>query len=262
MSAFAVLHEDRHIALINKAAGITTHGAPNKTDTDSLAAHLRARYGTLPSDDGSYRGGLVHRLDKHTSGLLVIARSQRAYTYLRDNFRTKVHRWYVGLVYGVPSAMSGSICAPIGKDPHSYRKRRIDNDTGKPAVTHYHVLQVLGRDALVASLVRFRLDTGRTHQIRVHMAHLGYPIWGDRLYAPMRIHRQAVARAHKRFTLAEGALELNRQALHATELALHHPDHQGYIHGYAPLPTDIRGLLYTLRNISNISNVSDAGGSS
>ena len=251
MRAFAVVHEDRHIAVINKPAGIATHGAihdtPNKTDNDTLAAQLQQRYGTLPSDDGAYRGGIVHRLDKQTSGLLVIARSTQAYAYLRKDFRTRVQRWYVGLVYGVPPSMSGHIDAPIGKDPHNYRKRRIDTDTGKAAVTHYRVLQVLGREAFVASLVRFRLETGRTHQIRVHMAHLGYPVWGDVLYTPKRTHREAIQRATKRFAVSEAQLAFSRQALHATELALHHPSHRGYMRCYAPLPEDMRALLGVLR---------------
>ncbi|HTU69788.1 MAG TPA: RluA family pseudouridine synthase [Candidatus Baltobacteraceae bacterium] len=194
-----IVYEDDDIVVIDKPAGMVTHpahGATSGTVVNALLAHI----GTLPGDP--LRPGLVHRLDRDTSGLMVVAKTAAALSTLGIAMQARrIKREYLGLVHGVPEHARGTIEGPIGRDPHNRLKYAIVAG-GKPAITHYEVREIFPK---AAELV-FRLETGRTHQIRVHLAAMGHAIVNDPLYG----------REEARFGLAG-------QALHAWKLALDHP---------------------------------------
>ena len=220
-----IVHEDSELIVINKAAGLVVHpAAGNRTGTlvNALIAHCGE---TLSGIGGEKRPGIVHRLDKDTSGLLVVAKTDRAHRALAAQFadhgrRGGLERGYLALVWGVPDPREGTIEKPIGRDPKSRVKMAV-RAGGRRAVTHYKTRAVY-RDAKgkpVASLVECRLETGRTHQIRVHLAKIGNPLLGDSVYgAGFR------TRASLLSTKAARALaSLKRQALHAYLLGFKHP---------------------------------------
>jgi 23S rRNA pseudouridine1911/1915/1917 synthase len=220
-----IVHEDSELIVINKAAGLVVHpAAGNRTGTlvNALIAHCGE---TLSGIGGEKRPGIVHRLDKDTSGLLVVAKTDRAHRALAAQFadhdrRGGLERGYLALVWGVPDPREGTIEKPIGRDPKSRVKMAV-RAGGRRAVTHYKTRAVY-RDAKgkpVASLVECRLETGRTHQIRVHLAKIGHPLLGDSVYgAGFR------TRASLLSTKAARALaSLKRQALHAYLLGFKHP---------------------------------------
>ena len=249
---FSIIYDDDAVAVVNKAAGLVMHADPHHPhkDTDNLATQLHAYYGgSLPQGEGHHRPGILHRLDKDTSGLLLVARNPASYARLKQTFHRHVSRSYVGFVYGVPTALSGTIDAPIGKQKQHFRCCAVDNATGRPAQTHYRVLNVLGGNTLAASMLSWTLKTGRTHQIRVHMAHIGYPVWEDHLYSGPRRgtesqrHRDAVARL-----TAQGmtAPAIGRQALHADRLAFRHPQTGAYMIFTQPMPADMMMFLRAL----------------
>jgi len=194
-----IVYEDDDIIVVDKPAGMVTHpahGATSGTLVNALLAHI----GTLPGD--ALRPGLVHRLDRDTSGLMVVAKTQQALSTLGIAMKTRqIKREYLGLVHGVPEHARGTIDGPIGRDPHNRLKYAIVED-GKPAVTHYEVRDVFPKH----SELIFRLETGRTHQIRVHMAAMGHAIVNDPVYG----------REEARFGLPG-------QALHAWRLSFAHP---------------------------------------
>jgi 23S rRNA pseudouridine1911/1915/1917 synthase len=196
----AVIYEDEDILVVDKPAGMVTHpavGAPHGTLVNAVLAHVE---GPLPGD--ALRGGLVHRLDRDTSGLIVVAKSDESLRELRAAMKTRrIEREYLGLVCGVPQHRQGAIEGPIGRDPR-FRLRFAIVTEGKPAITHYAVREPFAGHAELV----FRLETGRTHQIRVHLAAAGYPILNDPLYGKK-----------------EARLELPGQALHAWRLAFRHP---------------------------------------
>ena len=219
-----IVHEDDTLIVINKPAGLVVHpGSGNWEGTllNALLAHA-PELATVP------RAGIVHRLDKDTSGLLVIARTLTAQTDLVRQLQARsVSREYRAVVHG-RVARDGRIEGAIGRDPRS-RTRMAITTTGKPAVTHYTVLERFAH----ASVLACRLETGRTHQIRVHLQKLGHPIWGDPVYGKRN------APAVPRFT---------RQALHAEKLALTHPLTGKIAHWQAPLPEDMQQLIAELRS--------------
>jgi 23S rRNA pseudouridine1911/1915/1917 synthase len=194
-----IVFEDDDIVVVDKPAGMVTHpahGATSGTLVNALLAHI----GTLPGDP--LRPGLVHRLDRDTSGLMVVAKTAEALSALGIAMKAReIKREYLGLVHGVPEHAKGTIDGPIGRDPHNRLKYAIVGD-GKPAVTHYELREVFPK----AAELLFRLGTGRTHQIRVHLAAMGHPIVNDPVYG----HEEA------RFGLPG-------QALHAWRLAFRHP---------------------------------------
>lgn len=194
-----IVYEDDDLLVVDKVAGMVTHpahGSTSGTLVNALLAHVRS----LPGD--ALRPGLVHRLDRDTSGLLAVAKTQAALSTLGIAMKDRrIRREYVGLVRGIPQHVQGTIEGAIGRDPHNRLKFAILSD-GKPAVTHYQVREPLQN----AAELLFRLETGRTHQIRVHLAALGHPLIGDPIYG----------RTDPRF-------ELPGQALHAWRLALRHP---------------------------------------
>jgi 23S rRNA pseudouridine1911/1915/1917 synthase len=205
---------------------------------NALIAHCGA---SLSGIGGVRRPGIVHRLDKDTTGLMVVAKNDLAHQSLTAQFadhgRTgPMQRGYLAFVWGVPSRPRGTIEAPIDRHPHAREKMAV-RQRGREAVTHYEVRKVFtGRDGKpVVSLLACRLETGRTHQIRVHLAHIGHPLLGDAVYGP-----HFKTKANQLGTKAQDALAaLGRQALHAYLLVLEHPRTGELLHWEAPLPEDL-----------------------
>lgn len=224
-----LVHEDNHVFVVDKPAGLVVHpgaGNPDRTLQNALLA-LDPKLATLP------RAGIVHRLDKDTSGLLIVARTLPAHTALVRMIGDRdVHREYEAICRGVMTA-GGTVDAPIDRHPTD-RVRMAVRDGGREAVTHYRVI----RRFRAHTHVRVQLETGRTHQIRVHLAHAGFPIVGDKVYGG-------------RLTLPKGASEtlraalrdFPRQALHAARLQFDHPLTGRPVECVSPLPADMRGLL-------------------
>jgi 23S rRNA pseudouridine1911/1915/1917 synthase len=217
-----IVHEDRDLVVIDKPAGLVVHpgaGQPDRTLLNALLAHA-------PQLAGVPRAGIVHRLDKDTSGLLVVAKNVSAQADLaRQLAERSVRRLYVAVVQGDPPA-SGRIDAPVGRDMR-VRTRMAVTHKGKPARTAYRVLERYGR----AALVECRLETGRTHQIRVHFQHIRHPLVGDTVYQRGTRH----------------GISFPRQALHAAELSLVHPGTKKSMVWKAPLPRDMKRLIESLR---------------
>jgi 23S rRNA pseudouridine1911/1915/1917 synthase len=227
-----IVHEDADLVVINKPAGLVVHPAAGHGSGTLLNALLHA----LPELANLPRCGIVHRLDKDTSGLLMIARSLTAHKSLVDQLQARTaRRQYLALVQGAVIA-GGTVDLPIGRHPVD-RKRFAVNDAGKPAVTHYRVEERFAHH----TLLRVSLETGRTHQIRVHMTHLHHALVGDPVYGRLRLP----AAASPGLT---GVLQsFRRQALHAEGLGLHHPRSGDYLEWHARLPDDFQGLLDALR---------------
>jgi 23S rRNA pseudouridine1911/1915/1917 synthase len=217
-----IVHEDAALIVVDKPAGLVVHpgaGQPDRTLMNALLAHS-PQLAAVP------RAGIVHRLDKDTSGLLVVAKTVEAQAHLAEQLASRsVRRVYLALVQGDPPA-SGRIDAPVGRDARA-RTRMAVTHRGKPARTAYRVLERFGR----AALVECRLETGRTHQIRVHFQHIRHPLVGDAVYR--RGTRHGIA--------------FPRQALHASELSLKHPKTGEILSWKAPLPRDMKKLLEELR---------------
>ncbi len=223
-----ILFEDPHIIVINKPANLTVHPAPGNKD-GTLVNGLLHHCKDLPGINGKLRPGIVHRLDKDTTGCLVVAKSQEALVNLQIQIQKRIaSRRYIALVHGVPKGDSGVIIGAIGRHPTDRKKYTVVNDeSGRYACTHWKLKERLGD----YSLIGFKLDTGRTHQIRVHSAHVGHPILGDQTYS----------RCKKTPT------KLTGQALHAIKLSLNHPISNKLMHFEAPLPNSFLKLLSILR---------------
>ncbi|HZM35383.1 MAG TPA: RluA family pseudouridine synthase [Burkholderiales bacterium] len=217
-----IVHEDAELIVVDKPAGLVVHpgaGVPDRTLMNALLAHA-PQLAAVP------RAGIVHRLDKETSGLIVVAKTVEAQAHLaRQLAERTVRRVYLALVQGDPPA-SGRIDAPVGRDARA-RTRMAVTHRGKPARTAYRVLERFGR----AALVECRLETGRTHQIRVHFQHIRHPLVGDTVYRRGTRH----------------GIGFPRQALHAAELGLQHPRTGEVLAWKAPLPRDMKRLLEELR---------------
>jgi 23S rRNA pseudouridine1911/1915/1917 synthase len=226
-----VLFEDEHLIVLNKPAGLTVHPAPGNKD-GTLVNGLLHHCPDLPGIGGELRPGIVHRLDKDTTGCIVVAKSQEALVKLQVQIQKRIaSREYLAVVHGQPAADSGTIVGAIGRHPADRKKYAVVNDgSGRHACTHWRVIERLGDFALL----RFKLDTGRTHQIRVHCAHMNHPIVGDPTYS--RARRLPV--------------ELPGQALHAVQLGLNHPISGERLVCEAPLPTPFEKLLAVLRRRS------------
>ena len=238
-----ILFEDAHLIVIAKPAGLTVHpapGNPDKTLVNALIAHCGA---SLSGIGGVARPGIVHRLDKDTSGVMVVAKTDVAHASLTAQFQSRsIERAYQGLVWGVPRPVAGRIEGAIGRSPRDRKKMAVLGRGGKTAATRYRVLRAFGR---AASLVECRLETGRTHQIRVHMVHIGHPLVGDPTYGRAR-HRSApdIPAAFRR--IADG---FRRQALHAAVLGFDHPADGRRLRFEAPMPSDFANLLKSLEEI-------------
>lgn len=251
----AVVFEDAQLIVIDKPAGLVVHpaaGHQSGTLVNALIAHCGD---SLSGIGGVRRPGIVHRLDKDTSGLLVVAKTDAAHAGLSEQFAAHgtdglLERAYVAVVWGVPPRMKGTIDAPLSRSAHNRVKIAVvPEGAGRHAVTHYEVLETFAdreasdKNSPVASLVRLRLETGRTHQIRVHMAHIGHPLLGDPTYGRGFLTRGA--------RLPEAAREilsgLNRQALHAAELGFEHPVTRKPLRFQSVLPADLERLITSLR---------------
>src|SRR5581483_50078 len=219
----AVVHEDKDLIVIDKPAGLVVHpaaGNPDGTLVNALIAHCGA---SLKGIGGVERAGIVHRLDKDTSGLLVAAKNERAMKSLAKQFANHaIERAYHAIVWGAPRAGLGLIEGDIGRNPFDRKRMGILRSGGKPALTRYRVLETFGPKARpFASLVECRLETGRTHQIRVHLTHLGHPLIGDPSYGKARVAPRAKTEAENiAYAAANG---FPRQALHAWLLGFQHP---------------------------------------
>jgi 23S rRNA pseudouridine1911/1915/1917 synthase len=235
-----IVFEDAHLLVLNKPAGLVVHpgaGTPRGTLVNALLRHVR----DLSGVGGVLRPGIVHRLDRGTSGLLVVAKDDETHRSLARQFAGRsVEKEYEALVLGIPTAKSGTITTPIGRDPVHRRKMSIRAPRGREARSDYRVVAAFDG----AAHLRVRIHTGRTHQIRVHLASIGHPVAGDATYGGTRTpsSRRAAAR--------EALLSLRRPALHAARLAFVHPLTGERLSFTAPLPPDMMAVLACLRTTS------------
>ena len=242
--ALNIIYEDEDLIVIDKPAGLVVHpGAGHETGTlvNALIAHCGD---SLSGVGGVKRPGIVHRLDKDTSGLLVVAKNDAAHQSLSAQFadhgRTgAMRRGYLAFVWGVPNRQRGTVDAPIDRHPHAREKMAV-REGGRHAVTHWEVVESFkGPDGKpVAALIACELETGRTHQIRVHLAHIGHPLMGDMVYGPHFKTKATHLGPRARAALAA----LDRQALHAYLLALEHPKTGAILQWNSDLPPDLRFL--------------------
>lgn len=236
----SILYEDDDLLVLNKPAGLVVHPAAGHrahTLVNALLAHCG---GSLSGIGGVVRPGIVHRLDKETSGLLVVAKNDFAHQALTKQFADRsLSRVYRALVWGVPSPLEGEVAGAIGRHPRARQKMAVVPRGGKEALTHYKVQEVFGN---IASLVECRLATGRTHQIRVHMEHIKHPVVGDPVYGS---RRRATSGAEKGLIALLEAFP--RQALHAGEIKFVHPRTNKHMKYNANLPSDMAALLKRLR---------------
>jgi 23S rRNA pseudouridine1911/1915/1917 synthase len=217
-----VAYADEHLLVVDKPAGVVVHPAPGHAG--GTLAHALAAAGAEGGEED--RPGIVHRLDRDTSGLMVAARSHETYEKLQRLVRRRaLTREYLGLVVGKPRSRRGTIDAPIGRDRHDRLRHSLDTDTPRAAVTHFELEELLPRHALL----RVRLETGRTHQIRVHLAAIDLPVAGDPVYG------------------VAGDLGLERQFLHAARLAFEHPVTGVAVDVSSPLPPDLAAALEAAR---------------
>lgn len=247
-----IVYEDDSLLVVNKEAGMVVHpghGNFEGTLLNALAYHFGARETLTVADD---RLGLVHRIDKDTSGLLVIAKTPFAKTFLSKQFFDKTtSRLYNALVWGVPDK-EGTIVGNIGRDPKDRLSMAVfpaDSGIGKPAVTHYRVLEDFG----YVSLVECRLETGRTHQIRAHFKHIGHPLFSDERYGGTKILRGTTFAKYKQFV--ENCFKIcPRQALHAMTLGFEHPVTHEYMNFSSSLPTDMTELINKWREYTIVKS--------
>lgn len=235
-----VVYEDTDLIVVNKPAGMTVHPAPgvyHGTLVNALLYHCRDN---LSGVGGVKRPGIVHRIDKDTSGLLVVAKNDLAHSHLSEQFAVhSIERTYLAFVYGVPSSLQGTVDANIGRSPYDRKKMAILPNGGKNAVTHYKVLDVCGR---TASLVKCNLETGRTHQIRVHMASLGCNLIGDQVYVKAKKSMVSGVSAEVKNLINS----FPRQALHAKSLGFVHPRTGENLQFSSELPLDLQNLAKSL----------------
>ncbi len=242
-----IIHQDNDIAVINKPAGMMVHAGSGLTDEargeGTLVNALLGQFKKLSTIGGELRPGIVHRLDKETSGLIVIAKNDKAHERLAEMFsQREMKKTYIALVHGWLTRDNGTIDAPLGRDPR--RRTRMTTqptENARTAVTHYSVLRRLQTRFGKFTLINVKIETGRTHQIRVHMASINHPVVGDTLYgAAGRIVEQQTG---PRRVKHPSALTLGRNFLHAAELEFAHPKSGKRIHLRAPLPAELESFL-------------------
>ena len=235
--ALDVVYEDEHLIVIDKPAGLVVHpahGNPDRTLVNALIAHCGE---SLSGVGGEARPGIVHRLDKDTSGLLVAAKNDAAHRGLAAQFADhSLDRAYKTVVWGVPRPAKGEIAGNIGRHPRNRKKMAVVQRGGKQATTRYQRIGIIGA---AASLLACQLTTGRTHQIRVHLASIGHPVVGDPVYGGRQFrHRTGMTEG-----FSAAVAQLNRQALHAYLLGFSHPISRSPLRFESDLPSDIKRLL-------------------
>jgi 23S rRNA pseudouridine1911/1915/1917 synthase len=239
-----IVYEDDDLAIINKPAGMMVHAGAGATEDQrnrgTLVNALLHHFSTLSAVGGDMRPGIVHRLDKETSGLIVVAKNDDAHRKLAEQFsRREVKKTYLALVHGWPKKDRGTISAAIRRDPVRRIRMTTRGTGGREAISHYTVVRRLDSAFGKFTLVEVKIDTGRTHQIRVHMASLGHPVVGDALYGAPREMRARRGRA----TDEGAALSLTRNFLHAAQLELTHPRTGAKIALKSPLPEKLEAFL-------------------
>ncbi|WP_334071881.1 MULTISPECIES: RluA family pseudouridine synthase [Paenibacillus] len=221
-----VYYEDSDVIVVNKKRGMVVHPAPGHA-TGTLVNALMYHCRDLSGINGELRPGIVHRIDKDTSGLLMAAKNDKAHASLAAQLKEhSVTRKYYALVHGNVAHDQGTVDAPIGRDPHDRKMYTVIERNSKPAVTHFQVTERFGD----YTLLELKLETGRTHQIRVHMKFIGHPLVGDPLYGRSK------------------GIKMAGQALHAAVLGFVHPTTGEYLEFQAPIPQDMEDLLHSLRN--------------
>ncbi len=256
----AIVHEDDEIIVIDKPAGLVVHPAAGNRDRTLVNALLFHCGNSLAGIGGVQRPGIVHRLDKDTSGLMVVAKTEPAHESLRTQFDThSIERIYRAVIWGAPRPLVGTIDAAIMRhDSHRQKMtvaRRADHPKARRAVTHYRVIARYGPSAEpVASLVDCRLETGRTHQIRVHFSHIGHPLIGDPLYGAgrrrLKTPSEKKAMNASAFAAAQATISgFPRQALHAYHLGFRHPASGESVRFSVDLPRDIKELINCLESL-------------
>jgi 23S rRNA pseudouridine1911/1915/1917 synthase len=219
-----IIYEDKDLLVVNKAAGLVVHPAPGHHD-DTLVNALVARYPDIRGENSEQRPGIIHRLDKDTSGLIIVARNAASRSALADQMkRHEIVKRYLALVEGLVALDQGTIDAPIGRNPRHRQQMTITAVKGRAARTHFRVLERFNRH----TLLQLELETGRTHQIRVHLKAIGHPIVGDPTYGSGSIKRASLPK---------------RQFLHAYQLEFTHPTTGRVLRFKAPLPEDLQTLL-------------------
>ena len=245
-----IVYEDDDLAVINKPAGMMVHAGAGATDDarnrGTLVNALLHHFSTLSGLGGETRPGMVHRLDKETSGLILVAKNDESHRKLAAQFsRREVKKTYIGLVHGWTKKDSGTISASISRDRIRRTRMTTRDSGGREAITHYKVLRRLDSPFGKFSLLEVKIDTGRTHQIRVHMASLGHPVVGDTLYGAPRELR---ARRAPGRPAVPGAISLPRNFLHAAELELVHPLKGSRIALKSPLPAELQNFLHSVES--------------
>jgi 23S rRNA pseudouridine1911/1915/1917 synthase len=258
-----ILFEDEHLIVLNKTAGMTVHPAPGSRSATLVNALLFHCAGSLSGIGGVMRPGIVHRLDKDTSGVMVAAKSDRAHQGLSKQFaKHSIDRIYTCFVRGMPKPRSGRIESRLARSPNDRKKQSVVRGTmgdidasevGRHAVTHYRYIKGFGRAKHTSigtpkiSQLDCQLETGRTHQIRVHLAHVACPLLGDPLYGKQRAYASSNHPAEEAVRLAVAAFK--RQALHARHLGFIHPVTKEHMSFDAPLPPDMQYLLDVLTDL-------------
>jgi 23S rRNA pseudouridine1911/1915/1917 synthase len=229
-----ILFEDDDLAVIDKPAGIVCHSGAG-IQSGTLVNALLFRMKTLPAGD-PLRPGIVHRLDKLTSGLLVVAKNDQSLRALASQFKNReVKKEYLALVYGKPMPSKGTIDMPLGRDPVDRKKISVRAHRARSAVTHYEIF----REYKMFSLLRARIETGRTHQIRVHLSQIGHPVVGDTLYGGNRAKNLPIE-------MQRAVEDLNRHFLHACSLSFKHPQSGSILSFSSPLPQELESFLALL----------------
>jgi len=264
-----IIYEDDDLAVINKPAGMMVHAGAGATDDDrnrgTLVNALLHHFTQLSEVGGEARPGIVHRLDKETSGLILVARNDVAHRNLAKQFSGRaVKKRYVALVHGWPERPRGAITAAISRDSIRRTRMTTRGTAGRTAVTHYEVRERIDSPYGRFALIDVRIETGRTHQIRVHMASIGHPVVGDTLYGAAGVLRSSAAprTASRKRAAAEreaaapdaqpGALRLERNFLHAAAVELSHPRTGGPLSFTAPLPAELTQFLEKLRGLQQL----------
>jgi 23S rRNA pseudouridine1911/1915/1917 synthase len=266
----AVIFEDGELAVVDKPAGMVVHAssgsAEDARNRGTLVNALLFRFRKLSDVGGELRPGIVHRLDKDTSGLMVVAKNDVAHRKLVEQFSSRrVRKTYLALVHNWPKSEKGSVTDPIGRDPRNRTRMSVSGIEARTALSHYKVMERLLTPYGRFALVKVRIETGRTHQIRVHLASIGHPVVGDALYGAPRIllpntlarERQGNAissRTEAKKARAHGesaaTLSLPRNFLHAAQLQFTHPKSGRALEFDAPLPEELQNFLETLRRVA------------